>query len=176
MKNTMFNHFDKWPMSSLYIQPGSSRESDTFLLIYISQKLTTALVFYSFISQQSWQNWTWHGKDKAGDEHLKGVCAQWLMLMQMLMQQDMSSFFQDCVCVCVWFFGGFVLLFFSAVLTHILGWAWRCVKESSRVRLLLQKCQNCWKWSRGKCVNGLVRELPLCQKQLVRMRSRESAD
>lgn len=49
-------------------------------------------------------------------------------------------------------------------------------RESFGVRLVLQKCQHCWKWSRGKCVNGLVWELPLCQKQLVKMRSRESAD
>lgn len=36
-----------------------------------------------------------------------------------------------------------------------------------------KKCQHHWKWSWGKCGNGVVWELPLCQKQLVRMRSRE---
>ncbi len=72
-----------------------------------------------------------------------------------------------CACVCVYVF--------AVVLMCVAGPAGRkCpAREAFGVRLLMQKCQHHWKWSWGKCVNGLVWELPLCQKQLVRMRSRD---
>lgn len=91
---------------------------------------------------------------------------EWVTSAGMLMLKDRGSF-SACVCVC----SQSSLCSCGPSETKV-----PCLpRESFRVRRLMQKCQQHWKWSRSKCVNGLVWELPLCQNQLVRMRSRESA-
>lgn len=114
-----------------------------------------------------------HVRSRAVNEHVKGILApsRWLACPGMLMPEDTGPFpTSECVSfLCV------------HSVPRVRSWPQLQegpvpARESFGVRLLLQKCQRRWKWSRGKCVNGLVWELPLCQKQLVKMRSRESAD
>lgn len=140
-----------------------SMSNELFPLIYISANDNS---FFPPKLMLEW-GWTCPPIGEAANEHSKGICAhssEW-RLLGCWCWRTQDHFLRMCVC------SQSSLCICGPSETKVL-----CLpRESFRVRRLMQKCQQHWKWSRSKCVNGLVWELPLCQNQLVRMRSRERA-